>query len=75
MARGADENPPTPVTNPPAEPKMTELRVTWSTASSSSRLLASGLLGQLGRGCQRPVAVDADREQQLHGSREGEVLG
>ena len=35
----------------------------------------SGLFGQLGRGCERPVAVDADREQQLHGSREGEVLG
>ena len=35
----------------------------------------AGLFGQLDRGCQRPVAVDADREQQLDGAREGEVLG
>ena len=35
----------------------------------------AGLLGQLDRGGERPVAVDADREQQLDGSGEGKVLG
>ena len=63
---------PTPVTNPPAEPKITEFRVTWSTASLR---LPRGPVRPVGRGCQRPVAVDADREQQLHGAREGQVLG